>query len=217
VNNPAYCQFGHCLIIAESPCPQEYATGKKKLECADEEIAAIRSVLQRLTTVRIINPTDAEDLVQETLLTLLTRYPEELEKGLLVWSLGILRKKVGNYYRKVQRFTYFSEQETSMQQTSRKFITETSPESGLFHDELQRLVNQVLAQFPAAQRKAIELLIAGFNSGEIAEQLIPERYQNVINHIHRGRKKLAKELAKYGYGPNAKDGMHGMKRCRVRK
>jgi hypothetical protein len=37
--------------------------------------------------------------------------------------------------------------------------------------------------------------------------LHPERYQNVINRLHRGRKALAKELAKYGYGPCAKKGL----------
>ncbi len=215
--NPAYQPFEHSFVIAESSCPEQYATEAEKPECVDEELAAIRRVLQRLTTTRVLNPTDAEDLVQDTLLTLITKYPAELEKGLLVWSLGILRKKVGNYYRRAQRFTYFSEQDASMQQSIREVSLDTSPESGLFHAELDRLVEKSLEQLPLSQRKAIKMLIAGFDSGEIAEFFHPERYQNVINHIHRGRKRLAKELAKYGYGPEAKVGLHGMKRCRSRK
>ena len=63
----------------------------------------------------------------------------------------------------------------------------------------------------------MELLIGGLNPGEIVNQLHPERYQNVINRLHRGRKKLAQELAKYGYGPEAKTGFRKMKRCRSKK
>jgi RNA polymerase sigma factor (sigma-70 family) len=217
VYNPVYYPFGYSFFVAEHPCPDAYASDAVKNGCGEEEIAAIRAVLHKLTSLRVVNPTDAEDLVQDTLLTLISKFPGELEKGPLVWSLGILRKKVGNYYRRTQRFTYFSEQNPSTQQSVRDFTIEASPDSAVHYAELQELVEQALESFPASQRRAIELLIAGFNPGEIAELLIPERYQNVINHIHRGRKKLAKELAKYGYGPGAKAGMHTMKRCPVRK
>ena len=214
---PAYFQSGRGFAVSESSCIEEYVSHARGLQLTDEELAAIRTVLQKLTAIRIVNPTDAEDLVQDTLLTLITKHPVELEKGPLVWSLGILRKKVGNYYRKSHRFTCFSEQEKSTLQSIREFTAETSPETRVFHDELRRLVDRTLTEFPASQRKAIELLIEGFNSGEVAEQLVPERYQNVINHIHRGRRKLAKVLARYGYGPDAKTGMHSMKQCRSRK
>ena len=149
---------------------------------------------------------------------MITKYPEnELEKGLLIWSMGILRKKVGNYYRKAQRFSSFSEQESGTQKAIRELGTAGSPEAKFFHEELQKIIRQTLAHFPSSQRQAIELLLAGHNSGEIVRHLQPERYQNVINHIFRGRQKLAKELAKYGYGPNAKAGMRSMKRCRPKK
>jgi hypothetical protein len=59
-------------------------------------------------------------------------------------------------------------------------------------------------------------MIAGFNAGEIARQLHPERYQNVINSLYRGRKKLARALAKYGYAPNGPAGMDRMKKSRGR-
>lgn len=215
MSNPAYCQFDYQLFVSESSRLEEYAAGSEPSEWTNEEIAAIRAVLQRLTAIRVLNPTDAEDLVQDTLLTMLKKYPgAELEKGLLVWSMGILRKKVGNYYRKIQRFASFSEQESCTQQSIREFMATASPEAKLFHQELQQIVAETLAQFPSPQRQAIEFLIAGLDSGEIVKQLHPERYQNVINHIYRGRQKLAKELAKYGYGPHAKAGMLNMKRCR---
>ena len=86
-------------------------------EWTEEEIAAIRVVLQKLSTIRIMNSNDAEDLVQETLLTLIAKCPKTtLEKGPLVWSMGIFRKKVGNYYRKVQRYTALGDKENDLQQ-----------------------------------------------------------------------------------------------------
>ncbi len=100
-----------------------------------------------------------------------------------------------------------------MQRSIREFADSESPEAKLFQLELQQIVNETLEQFPAPQRQAIELLMTGLDSGEIVKKLHPERYQNVINRIHRGRKKLARELAKYGYGPAAMNGIRGMKRA----
>ena len=213
MHNPTWYQVDFPLFISESSPIEEYA-GPEQTEWANNEIAEVREVLQRLTAIRILNPTDAEDLVQDTLLTVVTKYPGcELEKGLLVWSMGILRKKVGNYYRKVQRFAPFSEYECCAQQPARDSEIAESPEARLSHQELQDLVNGMLEQLPSTQRRPMELLIAGCDSGEIVRQLHPERYQNVINRIYRGRKKLAKELAKYGYGPGAKSGMRKLKQC----
>jgi RNA polymerase sigma factor (sigma-70 family) len=218
MHNPAYFQPEYNYVIAESSRLDEYAAVPAQLELTEDRIAAVRAVLHKLSTIRVLNSTDAEDLVQDTLLTMLTKYPgSEIEKGLLIWSMGILRKKVGNYYRKTQRFTCFSEQELRMQQSNPEFTAATSPEARFFHEELQRIINQTLAHLPTSQRQAIELLLSGLDSGEIVRHLQPERYQNVMNHIFRGRQKLAKELAKYGYGPNAKIGMRSMKRCRKKK
>jgi RNA polymerase sigma factor (sigma-70 family) len=218
VHNPAAFPFDYSLYISESSALEGFAGAQGHPEWTEDEIAAVRTVLHKLTSIRILNPTDAEDLVQETILTMLKKSPGcELEKGLLVWSMGILRKKVGNYYRKAQRFTSFSEQGPGAQGVSRELAERASPEAKLSHRELQRLLSGMVRQFPSAQRRAMELFIAGLDSGEIARQLHPESYQNVINRIYRGRKKLAKELAKYGYGPDAKSSMARMKLGRGKK
>jgi len=219
VHNSPYLQLDYAFLICErsSPLEQEYAA-QEQSGWTEDEISEIRSVLQKLTSIRILNPTDAEDLVQETLLTMLTKYPgSELEKGLLVWSMGILRKKVGNYYRKIQRYAPFGDQEPRSHQSIREFMMTASPEAMLFHNELQGIINETLRQLPSAQREAIELLISGLDSGEVVKQLHPEPYQNVINRIYRGRKRLARELAKYGYGPGTRSSMRKMKKCPLRK
>ena len=215
MRHPAYPHLilPHSFISEGSPL-EEPEFSPEHLVWTDDEIAAIRAVLKKLTAIRVFNSNDAEDIVQETLLTMVSKHPGTvLEKGPLVWGLGILRKKVGNYYRKAQRYAPLRSQDADAQSC----MQVVSPEAKLFQSELQTIVEAVLSQFPLSQRKALELMMAGFNAGEIAKFLHPERYQNVINNLYRGRKKLARELAKYGYVPNAATGMAKLKLSRGRK
>lgn len=213
--NPAYLPVAYRkFVVSESAVQPKYENLRRRYEWTDHELAAIRAVLHKLTAVRVLNPNDAEDLVQDTLLTMITKHPGgKLEKGNLVWGMGILRKKVGNYYRRTQRNVSLGALEICPRQSP----ISSSPEAKVFHEELQKIIRQALPQLPASQRKAMQLLIAGFEPGEIVKSLHPERYQNVINHLHRGRKKLAKELARHGYGPQAGNGRRKMMICRNRK
>jgi RNA polymerase sigma factor (sigma-70 family) len=218
VCNPAYLYAEYrSLLVSEGSDLHEYELGQRRLEWVEEEIAAIRVVLQRLTAARVMNSNDAEDLVQDTLLTMIMKHPgSELEKGLLVWSMGILRKKVGNYYRRAQRYAALNPQKICARECVQQSMLTFSPEVKVFHEELQRIIDETLAQLPAPQRQAMELLIAGHDPGEIVKELYPERYQNVINRLYRGRQRLAKELAKHGYGPMAKAGLSKCVRLRQR-
>ena len=184
---------------------------------SDQEITSIRNVLHRLTALRVMNAEDAEDLVQDTFLTMAMKCPEiELEKGLLIWSMGILRKKVGNYYRRAQRNTPVNSDSASAVEFIPGDPSASSPEIKLHHEELSVLIYRVLATLPESHRQALELLLAGMRANEIVELLSPERYQNAINWLHRGRKKLARELARYGYGPQAKTAGRRSRRNRPR-
>jgi len=213
VRDPAFFPIDISFLIAEgSP---RYELGQNPLEWTDDEITSIRTALQRLTTIRVMNETDAEDLVQDTLLTMITRHPGNgLEKGPLIWSMGILRNKVGNYWRKSHRSALLGQHAPQARLRIQELAREHSPEARVLQKELRQIVDETMAQLPPYQRRPLELLIAGFDTGEIVRQMHPERYQNVINWLYRGRKKLAKALAKHGYGPEAKSGMHTMKRCR---
>jgi RNA polymerase sigma factor (sigma-70 family) len=208
VRNPTYLDLEYpASFISESTLFKECKSGQ--FEWNDEEIAAIRLVLKRLTAIRILNSNDAEDLVQDTLLTMLTKPPAALlEKGPLAWSLGILRKKVGNYYRKVQRYAPLNEKDSQ----NPEWMHAASPERRVFQKELQSIVDEVLSELPPFQRQAWELIMEGLNAREIMDELNSVRYQNVINRLYRGRKKLATALAKCGYGPDAAGGMRRMRR-----
>ena len=215
MRNPAYLYVEYpSSFISDGSSRELYAFKPGRFERTDDEIEAIRIVLKKLTSIRIMNSNDVEDLVQETLLTMISKHPgAELEKGPLVWSLGILRRKLGNYYRKSQRHAPLDEKTAPAQQ----WISVASPEGKLFHEELKAIVDEALTQISPFQRQALELMISGLNAREITEELHPVRYQNVINRLHRGRKKLAEVLAKYGYGPEAASSLRQMKPGRGKK
>lgn len=165
-----------------------------------EELLRIRAIFKRITALRVDNPHDAEDLVQETFLTMAAKCPPavELEKGLLAWGMGVLHRKVGNYYRRSQCHATV-ELETPQVEWSRWARVPPSAESTVHHAELAALVRAILSGFTPAERAVMDLVLAGASTREIARLLHPERYQNIVNRAHRGRKKLFRELARYGY------------------
>lgn len=196
-------------LIAENSCFNDRDLEPGRLNWTESEIAAIRSALKKLTSMRILNPNDVEDLVQDTLLTMLIKTPGlALEKGPMAWSLGILRKKVGNYYRRTQRQVSLEE----LSVPDLPGLPAASPEGMAMHAELAALIRDVLSEIPSSQRQALEMLISGHTAREITEALHPVTYQNVINRLHRGRRKLVSVLSRYGYGPDTSAGMRSMKR-----
>jgi RNA polymerase sigma factor (sigma-70 family) len=188
------------LRVRESTSFDQYVPRARAAPWSEEELEQIRMVLRRLTALRVGNPEDAEDLVQETLLTMVRKAPEvDLEKGLLVWAMGILRKKVGNYYRRAQRTTLIDGRRFVIGEDFHPLAVYPSPESSLQHAELCVMVDDILLTLSPVEREAISLYLAGMETGEIVSRLHPERYQNIVNRLHRGRKKLARELARHGY------------------
>jgi RNA polymerase sigma factor (sigma-70 family) len=185
-----------CETVQLGSCPSEVQSSN----WTEEELSRIRLVLRKLTALRVANPEDAEDLVQETLLTMVRKAPAvDIEKGRLIWAMGILRKKVGNYYRRAQRFIVIND---LVRHTGSASVL-PSPESILHHAELCDMIDGMLLKLPQGQREAIDLYLAGRETSEIVSLLHPERYQNIVNRLHRGRKKLARELARLGYARRA--------------
>jgi RNA polymerase sigma-70 factor (ECF subfamily) len=188
------------LCVCESLRNNGYQPGVQGLDWTKEDLERIRLVLRKLTALRVDNPEDAEDLVQDTLLTLVRKAPEIiLEKGPMIWAMGILRKKVGNYYRKVQRCAALEEYYAATRGRRARMPAVLTPEMNLHHDELRSLVDGALARLSPREREALDLSLSGRPTAEIVSLLHPERYQNIVNRLHRGRKKLARELARHGY------------------
>jgi RNA polymerase sigma factor (sigma-70 family) len=193
-----------CCLLSESlPSEPAYSRSSPRI-CAwtDDEIGIVRVVLRRLAALRVGNEDDAEDLVQETLLTATEKLPDDsLRKGLMVWCMGVLRRKLGNYYRKAKRCTSLDDCEALGWRRCIDRARTSSPEAELRRVELQSLVQEILDCLPLQERRTMELYLSGLPAGEIARALYPERYQNTLNRIHRGRRKLARQLSRYGFAP----------------
>lgn len=164
-----------------------------------EELAHIRSVLRKVSAQRIRNPDDAEDLVQDTFLTMTEKLRKaQLEKGLLVWGMAILRRKVGNYYRREQRCVPLAEEILS-DQSSTSVLAPAQAESELHSAEIRELIEGLLEDLAPAECDVLRKILAGSSIQEIARLYYPEPYQNIVNRVHRGRRKLSEKLRKYGY------------------
>ncbi|MEJ2111797.1 MAG: sigma-70 family RNA polymerase sigma factor [Acidobacteriota bacterium] len=193
------------LYIAERP-------GSRFPRLKDDDIRAIRESLIKTTRNRIRDHNDVEDIVQETLLTMITSMPDgELKKGMLAWSRGILRNKVGNFYRKAERHASATDQYCSPADQDRVAASNATQEIALSNKELQFIIKEKIADFPPDVRRVLELMVAGLNPGEIVDRMHPEPYQTVISRLYRGRKKLARELIKCGFVPRGR-GMRELKK-----
>ena len=174
----------------------------------NEELSRIRRELCKLTAIRVLNTADAEDIVQDTLITLIHSCPREcLEKEPLAWSIGVLRNKIGNYYRKGRFRAKCETSDAELQQDTLQLKTTISPEKDLLNGELRNVIAGTVKRLPDAQKTALKMLLAGLKPREIAAKMSHEPYQTVINHLYRGRKKLAQELTRHGFS-----GMHEMRR-----
>ena len=176
-----------------------------------EQLLQMRVIFRKLTSMRIMNPEDAEDVVQETFVTMAEKFPcVRLQKGLLVWGMGILRRKVGNYYRRASR-TAGLDQEIVDASVLRDIQSQPSPESHVRRAELQTLVQALVRELPPRERIVMDLVLAGLVTHEIVDLHYPEPYQNITNRIHRARRRLLRGLAKYGYKLYARRDKSGRK------
>lgn len=196
-----FANIDNSYAVCETLPKQRFRQSRRLNDCSDAELAYVRTALRRVASLRILNTDDVEDVVQETLLTMTAKYPQEqLEKGLLVWSMGILRHKVGNYYRQARHCASFDENIAPRRDPHCGTFLGMSPEGLAQYAELCFLIDTILASFQSTERQVLNLHLEGVPAGEIAGMLHSEKYQNVINKIYRGRHKLARELARYGYG-----------------
>ena len=151
------------------------------------------------------NPADAEDLVQETFLKGYRAY-ERFEAGtnLRAWLFRILTNTYINSYRKKQR----RPDETELDEVEELFLYRRlagrdggdfgrSAEDELFSHFTSDVVKDAIEELPEQYRMAVLLAdVEGFAYKEIAE-ILDVPIGTVMSRIHRGRKKLEKQLYEY--------------------
>jgi RNA polymerase sigma-70 factor, ECF subfamily len=154
------------------------------------------------------NPSDAEDLVQETFLKAYRSF-DRFEEGtnLKAWLYKILTNTYINAYRSAKRrperadvedvedlYLYRRLSELQGLETGR------SAEDEVLHNITDDEVKQAIESLPETFRMAVLLAdVEGFSYKEIAE-ITDVPIGTVMSRIHRGRKALQKALTEYAAG-----------------
>jgi RNA polymerase sigma-70 factor, ECF subfamily len=159
------------------------------------------------------NPSDAEDLVQETFVKAFAAFDSYTDgTNLKAWLFRILTNTYINTYRKKQREPYQSSADELLDWQLAEAESHTS--TGLRSAEMEALdrladadIVEAMAALPEEFRLAVYLAdVEGFPYKEIAE-IMETPVGTVMSRLHRGRKLLRDSLADYaverGYAPAA--------------
>jgi len=166
-------------------------------------------VLYRYALVRVRKPEIAQDLVQETLLAAMRSYEKFAgQSSVRSWLCGILKHKLGDYFRKLGRETSFTDLEFLADECAEKFVPEGywvhingpkewRPEADevMHRDEFWKVMHDCLAKLP--ERVATVFMMREMDEGESKEicATLSISESNLWVMLHRARMALRECLA----------------------
>ena len=180
---------------------------QKQLEFQKEAVVHLNS-LYNYALHLTMNPSDAEDLVQETYLKAY-RFFNSFERGTncKAWLFKILKNNYINWFRKNSKEPGKVDYDLikDFYHSIKDVQNDTSEdESDYFHSLLHEEVYQALHSLPEEFREVIQLCdIEGFTYEEIAN-MVESPIGTVRSRLYRGRKLLREQLEGYAkkYGFN---------------
>lgn len=154
--------------------------------------------LYRLAFQLAKNPTDAEDLVQETFVRALAAR-ERFQQGtnLKAWLTKILHNFFLDYYRRRKRWVAAPDTEAEPEPWQRSPDLQPGPESRLLRKELDDQITEVLRKIPEEFRAPIVLVDVGDFSYEEAATILSCPIGTIRSRLSRGRKLMQHYLSPY--------------------
>jgi RNA polymerase sigma factor (sigma-70 family) len=138
---------------------------------------------------------NAEDIVQETLEILFRDYKQvEFSAGFLQYAFGILRNKIGDYFRKKER-----EEVMNIPLEAGRFVNSEQLENVIDANELREFIIKSLVKLNFESQRIIYALMEGYSAGGMIGILGKIPRGTLDNKIYRVRKELKKLLLKEGY------------------
>ena len=186
----------------------------------EEEALAQVDALYRTALRMTRNPQDAEDLVQETYYRAF-RSAHQFQPGtnLRAWLFKILTNSFINQYRKRAR----NPQSTSLDDVEDFYLyshlvdsgvqpESPDPEAAVIDRFAEADVIQALERLPLEFRQVVLLAdVEGFAYKEIAD-IVGIPVGTVMSRLHRGRRRLQKELWDYAVSSGYLDSLRGRER-----
>jgi RNA polymerase sigma-70 factor (ECF subfamily) len=159
-------------------------------------------VLYRVAVTLTRNPTDAEDLVQDTLLRAYRAIESFDGAHPRAWMLTILRNTHINRARKRQPLL-LSDGESAQRVLEQTGPPSPSSEEVALSEQFEPVVVRALRELPADFRAVIELVdLQGLSYAQAADRLgIPKG--TVMSRLHRGRQRIRATLDEAGLVPRA--------------
>lgn len=158
------------------------------------DFVKLNQTLLRIASKYVGNKDDAEDLVQETLKTIIEKQPAaagcEDQKGFVLWCYRILRNKIGNYYR--MRMRRGSKQRVLNHVFGFMRANSADPSELYNAQELHDKLIRALRQLDTHHRKVIWLLYSGCDKEQMLKELGLSNPKQLKNKIFRSREKLRK-------------------------
>lgn len=152
-------------------------------------------VLMRVARSITGNPTDADDLVQDTLL----RAYRSIEKGSFdgryprAWLLTIMRNAQINRVRR-KRPSLMRDPDTTMAVVANTDTDAQTPEDAIVDQTFDASVERSLNAIPEQFREAIHLVDLGGLSYKEAAEFLDVKVGTIMSRLHRGRKLIRESL-----------------------